>query len=53
MVWRTSTCGKMKGKPPSDVELDLYDDCLTNETQDVIDELLMSEDEPEEDFEGF
>ena len=32
------------GATPSDSELDPYDDCLTNVSQDVIDE-LMSEDE--------
>lgn len=38
---------------PSDSEFDPYDDCLTNVPQEVIDELMMSEEEHDEDFEGF
>ena len=38
---------------PSASELDLYDDCLTNISQDIIDKLMMSNDEHDEDFEGF
>ncbi|KAJ1130885.1 hypothetical protein NDU88_009229 [Pleurodeles waltl] len=37
---------------PSDTELDPYNDCLTNVSQDVIDVLMISDDE-QEDFEGF
>ncbi|KAJ1083454.1 hypothetical protein NDU88_003613 [Pleurodeles waltl] len=37
---------------PSDTELDPYDDCLINVSQDVIDLLMISDDE-QEDFEGF
>lgn len=35
----------------SDTELDPYDDCLATVSQDVIDELLISDDEQQ--FEGF
>ncbi|VEL38355.1 unnamed protein product [Protopolystoma xenopodis] len=37
---------------PSNTEFDPYDDCLANVSQDVIDELMISDDE-QEDFEGF
>ncbi|VEL30930.1 unnamed protein product [Protopolystoma xenopodis] len=37
---------------PSNTEFDPYDDCLADVSQDVIDELMISDDE-QEDFEGF
>ena len=38
---------------PSDSKFDLYCDCLTNISQDGIDKFVMSDDEHDEDFEGF
>ncbi|VEL41420.1 unnamed protein product [Protopolystoma xenopodis] len=37
---------------PSNTEFDPYDDCLSHVSQNVIDELMISDDE-QEDFEGF
>ena len=38
---------------PSDSEFDPYENCLTNISQYVIDKYMMSDDEHDEDFEGF
>ena len=37
----------------SDSEIHPYDDCLPNISQDVIDKLMMSDDEHDENLEGF
>ena len=51
-LWKDEEDAEAEAKP-SDLECDPHNDCLTNISQDVIDKLMMSDDEHNEDFEGF